>query len=79
MLFEELNTSKRIDDLEERKAGNVVKSDAKNKKIKNKKSSSMSFSTYKIIKNSLTFVLGAAIVTGLVYVFYIGVKIFIGG
>lgn len=79
MLFEELNTNKRMDDLDEREVGSVVKSDKKSKKLKKKKHSSMSFNKYKFIKNSLTFIFSSVIIVGIVYVFYLGVKIFIGG
>lgn len=78
MLFEELNTgSGRINDPEERESGSVVKS--KKTKAKKLRSTSVSFTSYKTLKNILTFVLGGAIVVGVAYIFYISVMLFIGG
>lgn len=75
-MFEELDTSKRMEDPKERKAGEVLKS-KKKAKMKSKKTSSISFSQYKFIKNTITTVLSVAIVGGLFYLFYLGVKVFI--
>lgn len=77
MPFDELNENSRIEDPEERAAGQIVKSKKKNFFAKKTKTSSMSFSTYKFIKNIITFALTSALIIGIFYVFYLGIKLFV--
>lgn len=75
-MFDELQGLDRIDDPEKRDVGQILKSKKKSFFKKKTKSSSMSFNTYKFMKGLVTLVLGGSIIIGVLYLFYLGVKIF---